>query len=269
MYQQDENINFIKVGFIGGCISFPIGIDNNKVYHSLLKKTLPEVKIKTDKYYTYSELIEISEEFIKREPVEILFIFLRHFPYMVLNKPLIKLYVRSNKIIYRLHPYLINYKLNFWPKNLDRYIKENKFYPIPKRNYFGLRDINSILGKILGLHNWAYRYVEKSIIELNEICISNNVKLVVIGPTKNPETFMGDRICTYLNNRIMNAMIINNIDFIDINSYVDEKNNSIFRSDKIHFNEYGHEYLCKKLIKKIKFLQLTTYTPKVGAAVCD
>jgi hypothetical protein len=253
MCNRFENMNCKNVGFIGGCVNFPKGIDKNKVYHSLLTNALPDIKIKTDKYLTYSELIDKSEEFIKRDSIEVLFIFTRHFPYMILNKPLIKICWKNNKVKYRLHPYLCNNKINAWPKNLDRYNSEYKNNKIFKRKYFGLRDLNSILGRILGLHNWAYRYVEKCIIELSEFCISKNVKLVIIGPTKNPETFMGDRICTYLNKRIMDAMLTNNIDFIDINSYIDENNNSIFQSDKIHFNEFGHVYLFEKIRK---FLQL-------------
>lgn len=246
MCNPTENINGIKIGFIGGCISYPIGIENDKVYHALLKSALPKINIKTEKYYTYSELLDTSVAFIKQDSIEVLFVFARHFPYMVLNKPIIKIYGKNRKVQSRLHPYLMDYTLKVWPKYLDTYTSENR-NKIPQRKYFGLRDLNSILGKILGLHNWAYRYVEKCMIELNEFCNANRVRLVVIGPTKNPETFMGDRICTYLNHRIMEAMSINNIDFIDINSYMDENDHSIFQSDKIHFNEYGHIYLCEKI----------------------
>ena len=247
MCNHNENRNGLKVAFIGGCISFPIGLENDKVYHALLKNALSEIDIKMDKYYTYSELLDTSKEFIQRDSIEVLFLFARHFPYMVLNKPFIRFYGMNTKVKYSLHPWLMNYKMKVWPKYLDTYISEYRHQKIPKRKYFGLRDINSILGKILGLHNWAFRYIEKCIVELNEVCIANGIKLVVIGPTKNPETFMGDRICTYLNNRLVSAMSIKNIDFIDINSYTDKNEHSIFQPDNIHFNEFGHVFLCDKI----------------------
>jgi hypothetical protein len=259
MFNIRENLNCINVGFIGGCINFPNGISSDKVYHYLLEKKLFGIEINIDKYLAYSELAGASEELIRRKSIDVLFVFMRYFPYMILNKPLIKLYGKNKEIIYRLHPYLINHKLKVWPKKLDKYTEESKNNKIPSRKYFGFRDINLILGKVLGLHNWAFRYVERKIMELNELCISNKIKLVVIGPTQNPETFMGDRICTYLNNRMKNTLLINDIDFIDIGSYFDENNNSIFQQDKIHFNEYGHQYLFKKLLRKIEFLQLTNF----------
>ena len=247
MCNHNDHIIGSKIGFIGGCISYPIGLEKDKVYHALLKNALPKIGIKTDKYYAYSELLDTSKELIKRDSIEVLFLFARHFPYMILNKPFIRFYGKNRKIKYQLHPYLMNYKIKAWPRYLDIYISENRHQKIPKRKHFGLRDINSILGKILGLHNWAYRYVEKCIVDLNELCISNGVRLIVIGPTKNPETFMGDRICTSLNNKLINSMSTNQIDFIDINSYTDEKEHSIFQSDNIHFNECGHIFLCDKI----------------------
>jgi len=54
----------------------------------------------------------------------------------------------------------------------------------------------------------------------------------------------------------MLSMSINGIDFIDINSYLDENSNSIFQQDKIHFNEHGHLFLFNKIFKKIKVMNL-------------
>jgi hypothetical protein len=244
-----------KIGFIGGCISYPIGIENDSVYHYLLKMNFPGIEISVSKYYTYSELPVVTGEFIKKESPDVLFVFLRHFPYMVLNKLLVKHSLTGKKTVRSLHPHLKDRSVRSWPSEFDLYTRETANI-IPVRQYFGFRDINAILGKMAGLHQWAYQYVETTALGLKEICDHHSVKLIVIGPTKNPETFMGDRICTYLNDRIKYSLAKKNIDFIDINLYKDEENNSLFRPDKIHFNECGHRFLYRRLAEKICLLRL-------------
>ena len=243
--------NKLHAGFLGGCINSPKYVNCDNTYFCLLKKSLPDIEIYLGKYLAYSELIEVSKRYIENESIDILFVFLRTFPYYVLNKPFIKLPGINNKPYYKIHPYLLKRHLKIWPPELDKYLALNENNPVPKRSYLGLRDMNSIFGKVLGLHKWSYLYVLNTLLELNNLCKYRNVKLIIIGPTKNPETFMGDKICAYLNRKISEQISKYQIDYIDINVYSDKNNNSIFQKDKFHFNELGHCYLFKKIYNKI------------------
>ncbi|MCX6257331.1 MAG: hypothetical protein NTW49_05465 [Bacteroidia bacterium] len=237
----------IRLGFIGGCINFPKGIDTNFSYHRLLKQSCQEAEIHLAKYEAYSQLIQSSKQFIEKNNLDIFFVFVRHFPYMVLNKPLIRKVNQNLKSEHCLHPALINRKLKNWPVRLDKFIGLNGDQPVPHRKRFGLRDINSMIGKILGLHQWAIRYVSGLLTELKVICNELHCKLVVIGPVKNPETYMGNIISTNLNNKLVKFTNLHHINFIDINILKDSKRNNIFQEDKIHLNQYGHNLLYEKI----------------------
>lgn len=244
--------NRTNIGFMGGCINSPIGVSPEAVYHNQLKSVMPETTITIGKYHTYSKLIVCAEKVIKNNSLEILFVFLRHFPYMTLNKPLVKLVGKNNRHFYTLHPFLLNRKLKYWPKDFDQFVELYDKNPNPKRFFLGLRDINALVGKGLGLHKWASEYVVEILKELHTICQLYKCRLVIIGPPKNPETFMGNEICTYLNHNAKLEMKRNEIDFIDINAYTDNENNSIFQKDKIHYNEKGHKYLFDKIIERFE-----------------
>lgn len=242
----------ITIGFIGGCINFPFGVNADKTYHALLCNRLPGAKIKLARYITYSSMVGSVAHFIKEESPTVLVLFIRHFPYMVLNKPLIKLAGKDGVTTYKLHPNLLNRGLAFWPQALDKYAVTAENNRTPKRNYIGLRDVNSLIGKGLGLHNWAMRYAVKSIHEIVAICAESNTQLIVVGPTKNPETYMGDKVCTRLNQHIKAEMHLSKIPFVDINVYTDAMGNPLFQADKIHFNDAGHSYLSSQIMQKLQ-----------------
>ena len=143
----------MNIGFVGGCINSRGVIEQNKAYHQLLKTTNPQHNIFLTKYSSYTSLTDKTEQFIKTNSLDKVFIFMRHFPYMVLNKPMVRLINKAGKPYYRIHPYLMNRKVKHWLPEYDKYVTSFEDNIQPKRNYFGLRDVNFIIGKSVGLHN--------------------------------------------------------------------------------------------------------------------
>jgi hypothetical protein len=192
----------MNIGFIGGCINSKGIIDQNNAYHQLLKQRFPEHNIFLTTYSSYTTLLDKTEQFISRNSLDKVFVFMRHFPYMVLNKPLVKLINKDGKPYYRIHPYLMDRKVKEWLPEYDKYVTRYENNIQPARSYFGLRDVNFIIGKSFKLHYWASNYILCLIKTINAKCIETNTKLSIISLPKIHETFMVDVSCKFLNKRL-------------------------------------------------------------------
>lgn len=240
----------MNIGFVGGCINSRGVIEQEKAYHSLLKREYPQHNIFLTKYSSYTSLMDKAEQFINTNSLDRVYVFMRHFPYMVLNKPLVKLINKDGKSYYRIHPFLMDRNVKEWLPEYDKYVTSFEDNIQPKRNYFGLRDVNFMVGKSLSLHHWASSYILNLIKTVHEKCVASNAELSIISLPKIHETFMVDVTCKFLNKRLVNELEKVNVDFIEINKPGDEEGD-YFQSDKIHFNERGHRYVFEKLKSRI------------------
>jgi hypothetical protein len=244
----------IKISFIGGCIHYPIRIKTGETYHSLLQNTLPHLEIYKSSYTTFASLVSCARHSIETESPDVLFVFLRHSPYFALNKPIVRLARGGGGVYFRIHPYLLNRSLRRWPPGLDVHAAFKVTADVPTRAFFGLRDMNSILGKFMGLHSWASRYVLDLLKEVEQLTRAHGVQLVVIGPMRNPQTYMGDHTCRYFNAQIKKAMAALHVRFIDICDCEDADGNPLFQRDKVHFNANGQRYVFEKILAEMESL---------------
>ncbi|MGZ4048257.1 MAG: hypothetical protein ACXVNN_02785 [Bacteroidia bacterium] len=239
----------MKIGFIGGCINNPAGIKDEEIYRNLLKNRLPELSMSFSTYHVYSGLIKKTELLIDKNKPDTLFVFVRNFPYLGLNKPLIKLMGGDKKTFYKFHPALLKRSNKTWPEEYDQFVERFSGQQFPIRRYFAMRDINLLSGIAIGLHRWALAYVNSILEYIHSLCMRENIKLVIIGPLKNPETFTGEIISSYLNKKLKKIALKKNIPFLNINLHKDHAGNTLLQEDKIHFGKYGHALLAEKIEK--------------------
>jgi hypothetical protein len=239
--------NKYYVSLLAGCVNAPVGVKRADSYYTLLQNRLPELDITLGRYYSYTDLLPIAKKMLDKRPPQMMVFFVRLFPYMVLNKPLVKLVDEHEKHYYRIHPGLKDRKTKQWPAEWDRYVEQFDARQFPVRNYFAARDLNIMAGCFLGLHRWAMGYSLSLIDELHDECERRGVKLIIVGPPQNPETFMGNWISKYLEKELSEKIRARSLEYLSIHIRRNKKNEDIFQADKIHFNLAGHAFLSELL----------------------
>jgi hypothetical protein len=241
----------ITLGFITGCLNKQKNILPEHLYHQKLldilkrQNTTGNIDIALSSYVSYSQFKATSINFIKNKNPDIVFIFLRPFPLMPLNKPLIK-YKKSEDIIsWSVHPSLFNRKNFHWDEEFSKHEKEIDFN-YKHRNKIELRDINLLTGFLLGLNAWCVKFLINNIKEIQQSFTDNN-KIFFISLPQNPESVMGNYICKLTNKKI-GRNFSEEINFVDISRI----SKYYFENDGIHFNSKGHEYLAQLLYEVIK-----------------
>lgn len=237
----------INIGFIGGCINNQGGISRDDLYYSVMTKKLKESKssnnyqISLGSYLSFDQLVIKTNEFISKKKPDIIFLFIRPFPLMPLQKPFVK-YDKADGIqSWVIHPALFSTQL-VWKDLLTKNQSANDFVFAPK-NKIGLRDLNLIAGIALGLHHWTRRYIAKQIQLVKQLCDKDNIQLKIISPPQNPESIIANLTCKWITNFIDRYCKQQKLEFININKFDIDK----FEQDKIHFNIHGHQQLGQLL----------------------
>ncbi len=239
-----------KIGFIGGCIINPRNITRNQVFYSVVNQLLrnenhEEVSVVLGNYENYSQLHNQTQSFITKKEPDIIYLFIRPFPLLILNKVLIKYDISNFKTKRTINPFLFKSKLRWDNKITDNQIITN--YQTPRRSTVGFQDINLFLGSFLGLNNKSTNYIFDEIDKISKSCRRNQIKLVVILPPQYHETLMSKVVCKKINNKLLVKLkesSISNINIYDIN-------NEQFENDRIHFNTLGHRVLAKRIFDNL------------------
>jgi len=231
----------INIGFIGGCINNQVGISREDLYYSVTSKLLTitqtEHQISLCRYLSFDQLLDQTKKFIDKKQPNLIYLFIRPFPLMPLQKPIIKYDTKEKTIGYSLHPALFSRQLK-WNEELTKYQSINDFQFVRKSS-FGFRDINLLTGVALGLHHWALKYLTHQLELVKLLCTEQKIKLTVISPPQNPESVLANRTCKWTANYLDKHCMSSKLDFIDINSFSLDN----FEQDKIHFNIQGHKKL--------------------------
>lgn len=247
----------INIGFLGGCLNRQTGIPREEHYHSLLKSVLQEsypdidLNFRFGLYHAFNELYNRSADLIQIKKTMILIVFIRPFPLMILNKPIVKYNTENQTRRRAIHPGLLNRKQYIWPEKFSRFIVDKTEFNDSKKAYFSLRDINLLLGILLGLKRWSYHYIMKEILSILFLCKQKQVELVITGPPQNPESIAGNMICRSLNRKLQTEIKSLRIPYVDIFTRFDNSDIPIFCEDDIHFNENGHIFLKDHLIEPV------------------
>jgi hypothetical protein len=189
----------INIGFIGGCINNQKNIDKEDLYHSVFTRLLSQnskpfnLQLSFEIYLSYDQLVRKTEQFIINNKLDIIYIFIRPFPLMPLHKPIVKYDKANGKRGLAIHPRLIIRKTK-WSQKLTAFQASNE-YVFVRRNKIELRDLNLLVGIMIGLHHWALKYIAQQIDSIGNFCNEHKTKLVIISPPKNPESIAGNIIC--------------------------------------------------------------------------
>lgn len=236
----------MKLAFIGGCLNNQIGLARSSSYHYILRQLLdtdfPQSSITlTLGYYTsYNLMAQAVISLIENKSADILFLFLRPFPLMALNKLWIKFNNDAEESNRKIHPSVFKRKNMHWPAMLTKYPLDNAVIE-PRREKFGLRDLNLLSGLSIGLNTWAVKYIVTEIETINNFCKSHNKKLILLSLPQNPESLVGNYICQLTNRKLKSNLP--HIPFIEI-FFIGE---DCFESDGIHYNTKGHKLLAEVL----------------------
>ncbi len=233
----------INIGFIGGCLNNQRGINREDLYYSVLLNLLSNKKtdyqISLGVYLSYDQLPDQTKIFIDKKKPNLIFLFIRPFPLLPLQKPIVKYESENNKVAYALHPALFNQQMK-WKDELTKNQTSNDFQFV-KKSVFGFRDINLLAGLFLGLPRWALNYLVHQLGLVKERCAAEEIKLIIISPPKNPGSILANILCKWTTDYLDKYCKTEQLDFININSFSRDN----FEQDKIHFNLYGHRKLAE------------------------
>jgi hypothetical protein len=239
----------INIGFIGGCINNQAGINREHLYHSIALKLLAnwhsEHKMTLGSYLSFDQLPDRTKNFIDKKQPAIIYLFIRPFPLMPLQKPIVKYDTAEETIGYSLHPALFTRQLK-WNEELTRYQSSTDFVFVRKPS-FGFRDLNLLAGVILGLHRWALKYLTHQLELVQQLCMQEKIKLKIISPPQNPESLLATLTCKWTANYLEKYCRTVMIDFININGF----SLANFEQDRIHFNVHGHKKLGELIYEDI------------------
>jgi hypothetical protein len=244
-------MNKTTLGFITGCLNKQKSILPENLYHQQIlnflrdKNPSSDFEIALGSYVSYSQFQKTTLDFIKNKEPELLFIFLRPFPLMPLNKPLIKYRKNDKKIAWAIHPSFFKRDNFLWDEKFTRHEKEIEFN-VKRRIKFELRDLNLLFGLLFGLNRWCVKFLVNEIKMIVENNVHQDGKHFFILLPQNPESLMGNYICKLTNKKIRTSLS-DTIDFIDISRI----SKLFFEKDGIHFNSKGHEYLARILFRVI------------------
>jgi hypothetical protein len=236
----------LKIGFLGGCINVQKGIEKDQYYYEIFSKLIEDVphKISTGVYISFDKMAEKAERFIAENELDILYLVIRQFPLMPLHKPLVKYENNNGSVSWAVHPALFNRKLQ-WSCRLSHYNKLNE-YVYKKKSRFGLRDLNLLAGKVLGLYNWAPRYVLQEVKKVKKNCDRLGVKLVVISTQRYPTSMMGDLACKQISTTQEKQFESNDIPFVNIIRLGPD----LFADDMVHFSAECHRLIATIIYDK-------------------
>ena len=237
----------LNIGFVGGCVNKQEGIKRQDLFYSIIQKELMtriDLKVSLASYFSYELLPNDVLNFLNKKKPDILCLFIRPFPLMPLNKLFIKYQIEGRPKEIAFHSQLFDREMKWGIKFSN---EERGPYISKKRKYFALKDLNIVAGFVLGLHHWANNYVIDRIEKVNDICLTKNVKLVVISPPKYTNSiilnFVSSRTTKYLEDFCKPKII-----FVNIN------NINEFESDRIHLNRVGHRELGLAILRDIECL---------------
>lgn len=238
---------------MGGCISTQPGIERKDLFYNKMLHFFEETKtevqftISLGNYQSFDTLNKKNSDFINKKDLDIVFLFIRPFPLMPLQKPFIKYDSANGSSKTAIHPSLLSRKLR-WDRILTLHQSTSPYCEEIKRKKIALRDLNIGIGIVLGLHTWANRFILSKIIETKNLFKQKKIKLFVISPPKNPESMMANKICKWTTDYLKRQCLKQHISYLDINKLSME----CFKNDGIHFNQMGHYELGKILYKELK-----------------
>lgn len=249
----------IKMGVIGGCLASLNNVGKSDLFYVKIRDYFKEDYKINFSLGSYNNISEIKDEIIRlKNKKNINYLLLQIRPDVYLRN--CKIYLKTSKGNF-LNPLFINkenyIKIEESEKRLNTAIHERinpkilnmKDISILKK-YFSFYNLNLFFGFIFGIDKTMKTYYLKNILEINELCIKNDIKLIIHGPVPRVsykmEPILINRLSKYLEKELKDICL-----YIKTNDILYENEDVLFE-DKMHVNSNGHKMLANKIIYGLK-----------------
>jgi hypothetical protein len=257
-------MNF-KIAILGGCFPVQEQINQEKLYHSLikdriLKEYFAEVEFQIFRYDTYRQCLDILKN-IGVNDISCILLHIRPDPFLQASKFYLKYIDGKNTRRRKINFHLSGFRepdinpVNFGNNTGNKTIN-NSLYLIKKQIRGLFRNINYMAGIIIGNNFIANKETLKTIFELKELCSINKTMLIVQGPPMRPRSIVENTLLKNLGKYLYKHA---KNDLIYIHGFYNRDNSGdyIFLEDKIHLNESGHSFYANLLYKDIVNIYLS------------
>lgn len=253
----------MKIAIIGGCFTDQHNIPFNRLYHQTLERLLKgnehQVEIRTIRYEWISKCVAKTIELYQDYPFDLLIFHLRAEPIMRMSKLYYK-YLNAEKKL----KHAINFpRLNLiYPEKFDL-LSQRQIYRQGNDNtgeskvYHLLREANYSLGSLLGNKSYALNMLEKSILQIQEFCILENVKFLLLGPVSRPFSKFEDQLSAEMDRKFELLSDEKSINYLKLIKDVSRDNKPMFFENGIHVSQSGHDEIAQMIYAKIVLEKLT------------
>jgi hypothetical protein len=207
----------------------------------------PDIQLKN--YQSYYNLSQVVKDVVS-QPTDILVLFIRPFPLQAMIKPVIRYTNTRHQRKFFLHTAISNH--SFPGDERDESAFVNRRLTNVRNLHSLMVRINIVVGRLLGLQNWAINYIEGELVEAINQCRLVNTKLIIAGPPAYCVNIQIDQFCARLSDSIAEFCRRENVFNVPLWKPSTEARKSFFEEDGIHFNEKGHEHIADSILNIIQ-----------------
>lgn len=246
----------INVGIIGGCLATTNDIKRSELFYNKIKNHFANTHTIYYSLGSYNDISKVSDE-VKRlkEKKAIDYLIFQIRPYVYLKN--CRFYLKT-PIRNMINPLLFskNFKMiEQLEATLTKPIHERIVEKMQNRTNSSIKkhlsfyNINLFLGYIFRINILMEEYYINQIKFIKELCIEENIKLIIHGPVTRTshkmEPVLLDSLTLKLQNNLKDSIYIST-------NELRYKNNDVLFSDGEHVNVNGHKMLANKLIQVLE-----------------
>ncbi len=256
-----------QLGIIGGCMSSQAGIPFSKLYHRQLAAILDRedgihLRVVIAREFE-SEYVDRLNSILCDTRLDGVLLHVR-----VTFQSKAALLARRDsdgKRQYFLHPYLFKRREFGWVQSdaarsrLVLKIAQRDIKPEddghrhgvhlgePRIAVFRLRDVNWIIGSLIGLDDWAIEDELRMLARCQQTCIEAKIPLFVLGPTPTGISKWKYHLCQKMNRTLQSKLPEMGIPLCCFEPLLDPAGNRLINADGIHLTVDGHTYVANLL----------------------
>lgn len=267
VFGEEDDMSLFRLGIIGGYLSHQKGIPLSQLYHRQLGRLLEirdDIRLKVYIAHEFDlDPVERLNELLGRTAVDGVLFHLRN---VFVRKAGIVVAFKRDGIRHRvLHPFLFRRGHGTWEelearqfdtsapiiRQLAEPLDEHNITPTG-RTMAGIRfrDINYLLGKIVGLDTWAIEDELRILDRFLNACRERKVPVFVMGPTPMAASPMKDALCTDMGRVLNERTARHGVSCCTLNDLAGN-GPAIQTADGRHMTAEGHRVIAEKLYAPI------------------
>lgn len=252
----------INICIAGGCFPAQSNIAKEKLYHSIVKRKLEEesgneLLVNIVRYERFKNCFEKIKEHVENNKTDVLLFHLRIEQVLRIAKLVYK-YSEGGKVKRKFTLPFLNKipseKIELLQKNLGQPNTDVKKPAGLKKMKLNL---NYFLGMLFGNVNYAFNKYDEIYTRIIQLCEDKNIKLILVGPACRPYNNIEDKLSKKLSEYFKLKAEKENIPFINLLGYSNEKKENLFFENGIHVSEAGHERAAILLLNELNKIYST------------